>query len=390
MDIQMIVTPIIGSVIGYTTNWFAIKMLFKPHKAYHIGKVKIPFTPGLIPRERERIAKSLGEAVGDNLLTEEVIMKELTNESIINSLKEYVMTDLLGSKISINTILGKVYKNQDELYTNISEQLAITIIDYLKANESIKAHIASKIATIIDPGTKIDELLGENVISELNEMVMKNKLEIANGICTFLAEEEMATKVKGLIGSVLTEKLGGLAAMFVEPNSLYESLLDFIQTHLENEENQIEVANQIIKVVDNILGKQVSDVLDTEQYIKTVSKVSQMVYNQMISFIESEGFNEILKELIIKVASMELELPEHMKSGIENSIEKTYISFAKSRLPIFLAQFNVTGIVESEVNNFSVQQVEDLIFKIVDKELKAITWLGALLGFGMGLITLFF
>jgi len=42
------------------------------------------------------------------------------------------------------------------------------------------------------------------------------------------------------------------------------------------------------------------------------------------------------------------------------------------------------------VNNFSVQQVEDLIFKIVDKELKAITWLCALLGFGMGLIALFF
>jgi uncharacterized membrane protein YheB (UPF0754 family) len=83
-------------------------------------------------------------------------------------------------------------------------------------------------------------------------------------------------------------------------------------------------------------------------------------------------------------------LPVHMKEGIENGVETLYLNFAKSRLPIFLAQFNVSGIVESEINAFSVQEVEDLIFKIVDKELKAITWLGALLGFIMGFVTLFF
>lgn len=390
MDLQMIVTPIVGSVIGYTTNWFAIKMLFKPHKAHYIGKVKMPFTPGLIPRERERIAKSLGDAVGNNLLTEEVIMKELTNESIINSLKDYVMNDLLGSSISIGSVVSKVFSDEDEFYLNISEQLSKTIVEYLESNEEIKGHISTKIASSITPETKINELLGEDTTKQLNDVLVKNKLEIANGICVFLAEEEMASKIKELIGNVMAEKLGGLAAMFVEPNSLYESILDFVRTHLEVEENQDEVVAQIAKVMNNLLTKPVGEVLDTQSYITTVSNISDMVYAQIIGFIKSDGFNDIIKELIIKVSAMEIELPDHMKSGIESSIEETYINFAKSRLPIFLEQFNVTGIVESEINNFSVQQVEDLIFKIVDKELKAITWLGALLGFGMGLVTLFF
>ncbi len=38
------------------------------------------------------------------------------------------------------------------------------------------------------------------------------------------------------------------------------------------------------------------------------------------------------------------------------------------------------------MNSFSVADVEKLIFTIVDKELKAITWFGALLGFAMGMV----
>jgi uncharacterized membrane protein YheB (UPF0754 family) len=106
MDLATIVTPIAGSIIGYTTNWLAIKMLFKPHQAAYIGKFRIPFTPGVIPREQKRIAKSLGQAVGNNLLTEEVILKELTNKQVIEQLQTYIIGDLLWIK-SIQVKKGK-------------------------------------------------------------------------------------------------------------------------------------------------------------------------------------------------------------------------------------------------------------------------------------------
>ena len=50
-----IVSPLMGGIIGYFTNWLAIKMLFRPHKKLYIGNLPIPFTPGLIPKERTRI-----------------------------------------------------------------------------------------------------------------------------------------------------------------------------------------------------------------------------------------------------------------------------------------------------------------------------------------------
>ena len=45
---------IIGAIIGGITNVIAIRMLFHPFKPYYIFKMRIPFTPGLIPKDVEK------------------------------------------------------------------------------------------------------------------------------------------------------------------------------------------------------------------------------------------------------------------------------------------------------------------------------------------------
>ena len=45
-------------------------------------------------------------------------------------------------------------------------------------------------------------------------------------------------------------------------------------------------------------------------------------------------------------------------------------------------------IVEEKIDSFDVMQLEDMIFGIMSRELKAIVYLGAILGFIMGFINL--
>jgi uncharacterized membrane protein YheB (UPF0754 family) len=63
--------PILGAIIGYFTNDIAIKMLFRPYKAKYIGKQRLPFTPGLIPANQERLAKRISDTIMGSLLTPE-------------------------------------------------------------------------------------------------------------------------------------------------------------------------------------------------------------------------------------------------------------------------------------------------------------------------------
>ena len=87
------IPPIAGAIIGYVTNAIAIKMLFRPLKAIYIFGFKLPFTPGILPRQRKRLALSIGAMVERELLTAEVLRSRLANIDIKNF--QVIVTDFL-------------------------------------------------------------------------------------------------------------------------------------------------------------------------------------------------------------------------------------------------------------------------------------------------------
>ncbi len=70
-----ITPPVAGGIIGYFTNDIAIKMLFRPYRAYYLFGRKLPFTPGLIPANQERLAKKISDTIMGSLLTPEALEK---------------------------------------------------------------------------------------------------------------------------------------------------------------------------------------------------------------------------------------------------------------------------------------------------------------------------
>jgi uncharacterized membrane protein YheB (UPF0754 family) len=55
----------------------------------------------------------------------------------------------------------------------------------------------------------------------------------------------------------------------------------------------------------------------------------------------------------------------------------------------YIEAINIPVIIESRINEMDMNETEKLIFQVMDKELKAIVWLGALLGLLMGSINIF-
>lgn len=54
-----------------------------------------------------------------------------------------------------------------------------------------------------------------------------------------------------------------------------------------------------------------------------------------------------------------------------------------------MEKLNIAKIVEDKINGYNIKEFEDLLFSIMKKELNAIIWLGALLGFVMGFLNAF-
>ena len=82
--IHVLSGPVIGAVIGYCTNYIAVKMLFRPLRPVHLFGRQLPFTPGIIPKGQARLARAIGGVVGDTLLTEEDLQQMLLTLSLIH------------------------------------------------------------------------------------------------------------------------------------------------------------------------------------------------------------------------------------------------------------------------------------------------------------------
>ena len=77
-----IVPPLVGAVIGYVTNAVAVKMLFRPLREIRVFGIRLPFTPGILPKERHKLAESIGRMVEQELLTPGVLRERLANSDV--------------------------------------------------------------------------------------------------------------------------------------------------------------------------------------------------------------------------------------------------------------------------------------------------------------------
>ena len=104
--------PIYGSsraVIGGVTNVIAIRMLFHPFKPYYIFKMRIPFTPGLIPKRREEIATKIGQVIEEHLITESVIHQKLNEPNTREAINDLVIKQL--SKLKVTMLQYEICKS---------------------------------------------------------------------------------------------------------------------------------------------------------------------------------------------------------------------------------------------------------------------------------------
>lgn len=87
--IDLILPTATGALIGWGTNWLALKMLFHPHEPVGIGPFKFQ---GVIPRRKLDIAARLGEMVENELVSHDDIRKALENPALLAKFREAAST----------------------------------------------------------------------------------------------------------------------------------------------------------------------------------------------------------------------------------------------------------------------------------------------------------
>lgn len=326
MEYLKIIIPIlVGALIGYCTNYIAIKMLFRPQKPIYVFGKKLPFTPGVIPKNKSRIAAAVGNAVGQNLFTNQDIVNAITESGLKNNLSEKIMDTAFNTDSSIKDYIDKYYskkssENDDLIQTELSKEVDYDASDYddVIIEETDYDKIKNKVSDVIT-----SKILGAFEKIDLNAMVSQ------------IAGKTLSGKVKGTMMEMFLNE-STVSAMSAP---IGNSIAEYIKNHGE------EIIYPLVDTeVDSFMEKPVSENLE------------------------------------------ELGLDTNILESSVNKLFDTAVSKCGSMISEYI---DIPGIVESKINKMDVSELEELVMQVMKNELQTVINLGALIGAVIGIINIF-
>ena len=88
-----------------------------------------------------------------------------------------------------------------------------------------------------------------------------------------------------------------------------------------------------------------------------------------------------LSDITTKIGTSEINLVDIMIN--------IYEKFIINNLPPILKLIDISSVVTDRINTMEASKIEELVLKIINKELNTLVNLGAIIGFILGLINLF-
>ncbi|MEA0564344.1 DUF445 family protein [Lysinibacillus irui] len=367
--VTLLFMAIIGAAIGGVTNHLAIKMLFRPHNAIYIKNWRVPFTPGLIPKRRDELAKQLGLTVVNYLLTPETFRKKFFSKDIQDKVEHFVQT-----------------KVEETIFTNdktIQDWLNLAGFSHMPSTieQKVEAIVEGQFASVKNTlSTKsIRTLLSEDIQNTIDAKIPVAVHHILEkGEDYFLSPEGEMT-IKAMIDDFLSSKgsLGGMINMFLGDSS---SLVGKVQRELVKFLQAPGTSTLLTKIFtqewEKLKDRPAMDFLQDIQFEPILSKLQVYVkeqlaiserLNQPISYYWPEG-NEWAKYTVIP-----------------QIIDKAFVK-AEEKLEDVLKRLNLQEVVREQVDSFPVAKLEELVLGISKREFKMITVLGAVLGGLIGIV----
>lgn len=357
----------IGAIIGGMTNSLAIRMLFRPYQPVIIGKWKLPFTPGLIPKRRNELANQLGKMVVDHLLTPEGMKKKLQepvfHEQVISWAKSEAET-ILDKELSVGELLQEAGFSVDEqeIRRRVSSWSVSKYQQFIQQNE----------------GKQISQFMDEGWRDKLGEAGVQLADRVQVQLVLYAESEETREKIGNMIDEYLEDK--GFLANMLSSFLGNERLSDKIQPHLVQYAKSYEVNLWLREMID----REVTFLLD-QPVAELAGKIGKDRTTEVIREIAEKALpveKWLNRSLSDWIGSYRPELIEKIVPKLTDIAGQTLVE----RVDTLMEQLHLADIVEREVATFPISRLEQLVLDISRKEFKMITYLGALLGGLIGLV----
>lgn len=357
--ILLIIQMSVGALIGGLTNELAIRMLFRPYNAKYIGKWRVPFTPGLIPKRHQELAFQMGKLVENYLITPDGIRKMMKEGEVEKEVSKWLQQKLgewEDSEATVEEVLQKWgFSLTDEMEATVKQNVKL----FLEKKLSYASHATLEEVLPIEIRDRVGIKVGE-----VSPILLKR-------MSGYLSSEEGKGLVRQMLGQLVggLGMLGGLATMLLSDEKVVNKVASSLEEAFSNQSIQDKLSHLIQQEIGKLYKKQVGEVIEWMGEAQ-VERGIQLLVDKIVDL---DGLRNMKVRQLLGTAF------PYLKENTPNVVNKLFI-WVEAHLEQGLKKINLTQIAAKQVEAFPVHTLEKMIVSITGKELKMITVLGAILG----------
>lgn len=314
-----------ATVHGYVAAWLAILMLFRPYRPVKLGGFTI-WPQGMIPRHRERLAQSIGKAVGGELVSQETVVNALFETDFfrrkVEGFVDSYTQELLGTHYPsfIEALPAGARAPVLDAISALQYRVADHIKDVLQSEETAQA-----VSGFID--RQVDKLLSYR----LSEIVDENGFNKALGFIeerfsSIVNERSFEGKIRAFVSERLDELFHSratLAEMFThETVALFKERIDRQLPPIVQQLTEIATNKSTRTQIGALIKREVDDYYEQLSFFKKIFVSRERIHKEVDDLV-----NKTLPRRVgeyLKGEAFEQEAERFLNSSIDGFLARPF------------------------------------------------------------------
>lgn len=325
MLLFLMMSTVVGGIIGGGTNRLAIAMLFRPYHAVQIGSWQLPLTPGLIPKRRQELAYQLGRTVREYLINGEAIRRVTGSANAKEQLTKWLAREWEACKAQHRV-----------------KQWVLSLLEQEEASLDLEQEMC--LGDLVTSEWRLEiEQLGTEWAPQLNRALIR-----------FLTSEEGSLALQGIYSEWTRSRgwVGKVTSTLFDERRAAEKGQEWLVQALASPQGLTLTRALLTHGTEALYELKVRDVV-----------AWWTRHTAAPSAVRTETIHRLLERTVPYI-----------------------LQTIGARAEELLELLQLDRLVREQVETFSLPMLEEMIVQVARRELRMITWIGVLIGSFIGLL----
>jgi uncharacterized membrane protein YheB (UPF0754 family) len=314
---------VLGTLHGFGAAWLAIWMLFHPYQSIKLFGITI-WPQGMIPRHRDKLAQSIGKAVGSELVSQETVFNALFETDFFRTRVEGFVTayseDLLSTVYPsfLDALPNAARAPVLDTIFSLQYRLAEYIATMLKSEET-----ATAIERFVD--RQLDELLAHRLADTVSDETFSRAVAfVEERFHRLVTEEGFEASVRDFVSGRLDDLAhsGATLAEAVTPETVVflKERLDQQVPPIVHQLAEIATSQNTRKQIGALIKREVDEYYEQLSLIKKIFISRERIHREVDELVHKTLPRRV--EEYLRGPAFEQEAEEFLNSTIDKVLSR--------------------------------------------------------------------